>query len=150
MRKVTEFDPFCKEESLIHKLSESNSEYIALSAPYLDPPPSPLGEERAAFKVGQKVTDNKVKGRSFYRTPMIWKVLDVYKIGGFVKYVCQLDLTPKLKKEKWPATKTTFNQTDLNLASWPTFERSLSNLKPTTSPVGFLLDIKEPHNSVQH
>lgn len=110
MKKVTDFDPFKQEESFIHKLSEGNSAYIAYSSPYIDLPSFPVGKEKAMYKVGQKVVDS---GRSFYKTPMVWKVIEVYKQGGYMRYVCQLVVTAKLKKEGWLATKTTFHQSDL-------------------------------------
>lgn len=116
-RSPADHDLSQHEESLLHKFSESNSAYIAFSSPYLDIPNSPTGKDRTAFGVGNLITDTK---RSFYKTPMTWKVLEVCKCNGFVSYQCELVITESdIATGDWkkndPRTKTNHFQKDVEL-----------------------------------
>lgn len=114
MKKRTpdDLNLFDYEDNLLHALSESNSAYIKFSAPYIELPPCPIGNEKIEFKVGDLVADAR---RSFYKEPMVWKILDVYKRNGFVSYMCQIELTPELVKKKFPATKRILWQSNVDL-----------------------------------
>jgi len=115
-RSPADIDLF-QHESLIHRLSESNSAFIKSSASFIAIPSPPVGKEKTEFAVGDLVKDEK---RSFYKTPMTWKVLEVFRQNGFVHYQCELMLTPAdlaggVWKKNDPRTKTRHSQKDLEL-----------------------------------
>jgi len=115
-RSPVDIDLF-QHESLIHKLSESNSAFIKSSAPFITIPGFSRGNDKIEFAVGDLVKDEK---RSFYKTPMTWKVLEVFRQNGFVHYQCELVLTPAdlaggVWKKNDPRTKTRHSQKDLEL-----------------------------------
>ena len=113
-RSFNDLDFFQKEESLIHKLSESNSAYIKFSSAYVEIPFSPIGKEKELFKVGDVVTNGE---RSCFKPGLLWKIYKVTKQGGFYSHWAKIILTPEQIKKKKPETDTHFRQEDIKLVS---------------------------------
>ena len=116
-RSPNDIDLFQYEENLIQALSERNSLYIKFSAPYIELPPCPIGNEKIEFGVGDLVADVR---RSFYTAPMVWEILDVRKQNGFVSYMCELrpaptDLVGGKPWKKDRLTKRILHQSDVDL-----------------------------------
>ena len=118
-RSPADIDLFQHEDSLIQRLSESNSAYIKFSSQYIELPLCPTGKEKVEFGVGDLITDT---GRQFYKTPMIWQILQVFKQNGFVSYMCELrpastDLVSGKPWRKDRLTITHHSQGDIELVS---------------------------------
>lgn len=100
---------FDYEDNLLHALSESNSRHIAEFSRHMTIPATPAGKETPKFKVGDTVANTE---RSTFKVGMQWKVLEIYKENGFMRYKCQWIPTEPIKK-KCPVTIAVFRQTDI-------------------------------------
>ena len=110
-RLVQDWNPFEQEESLIHKLSEFNSAYIAFSSPYIEIPAFPNGDQQPIFQVGDIVDTTSCA--EFKPGSGQWQILEIYKENGFYKHRAQLILTPDDIKKKCKTTVAIFRQQDI-------------------------------------
>ena len=115
-RSPADLNLFQHEDSLIQRLSKSNSAYIKFSSQYIEIPPCLSGKQEELFKVGDIVDTTEC---ATFKQGYCWKILEVSKQNGYWNHLAQMILTEEQVKKKFKGTITNFRQKDIVLIERP-------------------------------